>query len=163
MRDLYTYFEEFRQSFRIVDALDIAALGITERSDAMVIVVSEERGNVSVAKQGKLREMRSAADLKYQVEQFLEDRFPQKTEATWKRFISHDGRWKLLALALAITAWFTLAFSIEKVQLSVVVPIEYRNVPGNSQLDDTMPVEALVTLSGSERDFRLLDRRVLKI
>ena len=31
------------------------------------------------------------------------------------------------------------------------------------QLDESAPVEAMVTVSGSERAFRLLDRRILKI
>lgn len=140
-----------------------AALGVSECSDALTIVVSEERGVVSVAERAKLIEMPTAADLKGRVDQFVEDRFPQKLEATWNRFITYDIRWKLLALVLAVLAWFVLAFSVEKVQTSVVVPIEYRNLPEHSQIDDSTPADALVTLSGSERAFRLLDRRILKI
>lgn len=140
-----------------------AALGLSECSDALTIVVSEERGTVSIAQLAKLTVLSSAADLKHAIEHFIEDRFPQKLETTWKRFILHDIRWKLLALILSITAWFVLAYDVEKIQTSVVVPIEYRNLPDHAKLDESTPAEALVTLSGSERAFRLFDRRVLKI
>jgi diadenylate cyclase len=140
-----------------------AALGLSECSDAMIIVVSEERGVVSVAERGKLKEMRTAADLKGRFERFFEDRFPVKTEAAWKRLATHHARLKLLALFLAVVAWFLLASSIEKMQISYVVPIEYRNIPENAHIDEWAPAEAIVTLSGSERAFRLFDRRLLRI
>lgn len=140
-----------------------AALGISELSDALTIVVSEERGVVSVAERGKLIEVPNAANLKGRVEKFLEDRFPQKLEETWRRFVTRDIRWKLLSIALAVVAWIVLAFSVERVQTSVVVPIEYRNMPELVEVTDSTPADALVTLSGSERAFRLLDRRELKI
>jgi uncharacterized protein (TIGR00159 family) len=140
-----------------------AALGLSERSDALVIVVSEERGAVSVAERGRLIDVSTASDLKGRVEQFFEERFPAKGRPTWRRLITRHGRLKLLALLVAVVAWFVLAFDVERIQTSFVVPIEYRNVPESAQIDQSAPVEALVTLSGSERAFRMLDRRVLRI
>ena len=140
-----------------------AALGLSECSDAIVIVVSEERGAVSVAERGKLKEMQTAADLGDRIERFIEDRFPPKTEAAWKQLTSHHAPLKLLALLLAAIAWFLFAFNVEKMQISYVVPIEYRNIPENAHIDEWAPAEALVTLSGSEREFRLFDRRLLRI
>jgi len=140
-----------------------AALGLAECSDALVVVVSEERGAVSVAERSKLVQADTAADLKARIERFLADRFPPDLQTTWKRFVLRDIRWKLTAVLLAVVAWFVLAFSFERVQTSLIVPIEYRNLPENVQIDESAPAEALVTVTGSETAFRLLDRRVLKI
>ena len=140
-----------------------AALGLSECSDALVIVVSEERGVVSVARRGKLKETQTAADLKARLERFLEDKFPSKSQAAGRQLILHHAGLKLLALFVAFIAWFVLAFNVEEIQTSILVPIEYRNTPQGVQLDEWAPADALVTLSGSERSFRLLDRRALRI
>ena len=140
-----------------------AALGLSECSDALVIVVSEERGVVSIARRGKLRETQTAADLKARLERFLEDKFPAQSQPAWKQLILHHAGLKLLALSVAIVAWFVLAFNVEEIQTSILVPIEYRNTPQGAQVDEWAPAEALVTLSGSERNVRLLDRRGLRI
>lgn len=140
-----------------------AALGLSECSDALTVVVSEERGVVSVAERGKLTEARTATDLKVHVQQFLEEKFPAKYRAAWKQLVAHHAWLKLLALSFAVVAWFVLAFNVQEIQTSILVPIEYRNTFPVAQLDDSAPAEALVTLSGSERSFRLLDRRTLKI
>jgi diadenylate cyclase len=47
-----------------------AAIGITEHSDAIAIVVSEETGEISVAKEGQIR-----TDVSDQLEQILEEEF----------------------------------------------------------------------------------------
>ena len=41
-----------------------AAIGITEESDATVVVVSEETGNISYVKEGNLRVIENIYDLK---------------------------------------------------------------------------------------------------
>ena len=140
-----------------------AALGLSECSDALIIVVSEERGIVSVGEQAKLEEISSATELKNRIERFSEDRFPKKKTSVLKQLISHHALLKFLALFLATAAWFLLAFSVEKMQISYVVPIEYRNIPKDAHLDEWAPSEALLTLSGSERAFRLFDRRLLRV
>jgi uncharacterized protein (TIGR00159 family) len=140
-----------------------AALGLSECSDALIIVVSEERGVVSVAEGGKLKELDSAAALKARVEKYLESKFPQPTTATWKSFTVEHVRLKMLALTLAIVAWFALAYNPHTIQRTFVIPIEYRYQPTQLLLDERAPDEARVTLSGSERNFRFLEPGSLKI
>jgi uncharacterized protein (TIGR00159 family) len=48
-----------------------AALGISERSDALTIVVSEENGNISIAQEGKLFRNLDPAQLKSRLERFI--------------------------------------------------------------------------------------------
>jgi uncharacterized protein (TIGR00159 family) len=140
-----------------------AALGLSECSDALVIAVSEERGAVSVAEAGKLKQMASVAALKSRLEKFLEAKFPQKTPSAWSRYVAEHGRLKILAITLAVVAWFVLAYDPNTIQRTFVVPVEYRNLPNHLVFDHAGPNEARITLSGSERDFRFLEPGNLKI
>jgi hypothetical protein len=128
-----------------------------------VIVVSEERGAVSVAEAGRLKQMASAAALKNRLEKFLESKFPQNTPSAWRRYVAQHGRLKVLAITLAVVAWFVLAYDPSTIQRTFVVPVEYRNLPKHLMFDHAAPNEARITLSGSERNFRFLEPGSLKI
>ena len=130
-----------------------AALGLSECSDALVIAVSEERGVVSVAEAGKLSQMASVAALKDRLEKFLEAKFPQKPPSAWSRYVAEHGRLKVLAITLAVVAWFVLAYDPNTIQRTFVVHVEYRNLPEHLVFDHAGPNEARITLSGSERSY----------
>ncbi len=142
-----------------------AALGLSERSDALTIVVSEERGVVSVAESGKLKEMATAADLKHNLDKFLASTFPVAKQSSWKRFLLQHVQLKILAVTIAVVAWFVIAYDPNTVYRTFVVPIDYRNFPAGMELDENAlpPTEARMTLSGSDRNFRFLEPSSLKI
>ena len=59
-----------------------AALGLAKLTDALCIVVSEERGTISVAREGRLREVENLQQLGAGIEQFLQDKFPSTEPRT---------------------------------------------------------------------------------
>jgi diadenylate cyclase len=140
-----------------------AALGLSECSDALVIVVSEERGGVSAAEAGRLRELATAAALKARIEEFLAAKFPVKAQATWRRYVVEHWPLKGSAIGLAVVAWMLLAYRPSTLYRTFILPIEYRNLGGQLLLDDDAPHEARVTVSGSERGFRFLEPGALKL
>ncbi len=140
-----------------------AALGLAECSDAMAIVVSEERGVVSIAEADKLVTVDSTSELKEHVESFLIDRFPIEQSGGMKQMVYRNGWIKLLAVALTVGAWFALAYNPQTVRRTYVVPIEYRGQPASHVMVDPPPNEARVTLSGLDRNFRFLEPSSLKI
>lgn len=140
-----------------------AALGLSEVSDALTIVVSEERGVVSVAETGALDEMKTATALKQRLDDFLGAAFPANQPPLWRSILIQHAGEKVLALTMAIIAWFTLAYDPHTVQRTFIVPIEYRNVAKQLEFETTAPSECRVTLSGSERNFRFLDPATLKV
>lgn len=140
-----------------------AALGLSERSDAITVVVSEERGVVSVAEEAKLRRVRTASDLKNRLNDYLNETFPEVTQSLWNRVLIQHGHLKVVSLVVAMIAWFALAYDPHTVQRTFVVPIEYRNLPPALELDRSAPTESRVTISGSERHFRFLDPATLKV
>jgi diadenylate cyclase len=129
-----------------------AALGLAERSDALIIVVSEERGTISVAEAGKLEQSASADDLKGRLARYYQRQLVAPG-AVKRRDWLQNLPLKLVALALASLLWLSVAYRVETIQRTFAVPIEYRNLPSDLALDDPHPTEAQVTLSGAERVF----------
>ncbi len=140
-----------------------AALGLSENSDALTIVVSEERGVVSVAEGGQLEETASPSELRRRLESLSMDVVSAASQSVWQRFVLQHSGLKALSFAIALLAWLLFAYDPNTVQRTFVAPIEYRNLAKGVELDATAPTEARITLTGSDRDFRFLDPGSLKI
>lgn len=134
-----------------------AALGMSECSDAFVIAVSEERGTIAVAENGRLKTVQSVAELKDRMERFYTERFRPVAESGRRRPFKQNARIKLLSLLLACVGWYLFAYRSETIQRTFIVPIEHRNLPEGWYLEGPKPLEATVTLSGSSRAFGLLN------
>jgi len=129
----------------------------------MVVVVSEERGVVSVAEAGTLEKVDAPVALKQRLERFSERVRPRNAAETSRRFFVENPGLKVAAVLIACMAWFLVSFEAETVQKTFVVPIEYRNLPDTMDIDDAAPTEARVTLTGYERAFNLLAPSTLKV
>ncbi|MDY7031877.1 MAG: diadenylate cyclase [Thermodesulfobacteriota bacterium] len=140
-----------------------AALGLVERSDALCIVVSEERGTIGIAQGGELEKLESLQDLRQHLEDFYQKRFPGGTEGSWLRWLRENSREKGLAILLACGLWLALGYQTESVRRDFIVPIEYRNLASHWILEEPKAKEATVTLTGSEQAFNLLNTKSLKI
>lgn len=82
-----------------------AGLGISEKTDALVIIISEERGEASIAYQGKLRKIPDSAYLQNIIDAFIREKFPLE-KRMWYDFIIHNFWFKLFSLILALILWF---------------------------------------------------------
>ncbi|MCS7468491.1 diadenylate cyclase [Stieleria sp. ICT_E10.1] len=140
-----------------------AALGLSERSDAVTIVVSEERGSVCVAQAGTLKEMPTPGDLQSFLDANFASGLADSRPPLWKQILVDHAGLKVLSLIVAVAAWFVLAYDPHTVQRTFIVPVEYRNVAKQLEIDASAPNECRVTLSGSDRDFRFLDPASLKV
>lgn len=146
-----------------------AALGLAERCDAFVIVVSEERGIISVAHEGELVALASPEELSRHIERFGRAERAERAERAaggarrWPRWLAHDVGLKFAAVGLASLMWLLFAYRVETVQRSYEVPIEYRGLASNWYLQDPKPIKARVELNGSERAFDDIDASQLKI
>jgi diadenylate cyclase len=139
-----------------------AALGLAERCDALVFVVSEERGVISIAREGEIRETTSTAELGQELETFLAAHgAARENEQVSRRLIGSHGT-KLSALVIAATLWGMLVWDVEPVQRTFAVPVEFRSVPEQWSVHEVEPSEVRVTLDGPANQFQLLDSEQLR-
>ena len=124
-----------------------AAMGLAERSDALVVVVSEERGEVSLMRARTWSVIGSSEDL---VEVLQKYRSVQRTP--WgvrvQRWFVNDIRLKAAAAGLAAVVW---AFSFFETGISlrtVSVPLEFQNLPRGMDVSDEKPDRVQVALRG---------------
>ncbi|HOD34846.1 MAG TPA: diadenylate cyclase [Syntrophales bacterium] len=141
-----------------------AALGLTERSDALCVVVSEERGTISIANKERLEVLKSAAELKMVLQRFYGDKVPgrkkSKRIAGWFRKNTLE---KGVAVFLAVLLWFLFGYQREFVQRDFIVPIEYRNLASEWILEGPTVTETKVLLKGPAQAFNLLSPAHLKM
>lgn len=126
-----------------------AALGLSERSDALVIVVSEERGTISVAERGQLSAVAGGAELRVMLNRFVANVSPQTRARRFSKHLRQNLHLKALAVALATGAWlFVAAQQRESAERTFTVPVLFRNLPDQWLLEEPDPLEARVTLAG---------------
>ncbi|MDZ7681975.1 MAG: diadenylate cyclase CdaA [Fodinibius sp.] len=135
-----------------------AALGISEHCDALVVVVSEESGTISVAQDGRLVSLDSSSDLKNRLDTFWNEHYQLQDTPLIDWWKKRNLRTAMASVTLAVVLWIAFAYPSGTVYRTFSVPIEYLNLQSsNVSLQDSLPMQARVTLSGSEQAFRSLD------
>ncbi len=140
-----------------------AARGLAERSDAVCIVVSEERGTISLARGEYLEEIATAAGLETVLELFYATKMPARSVHPFYRWFRENTREKAIAFVFACLLWFVFGYQGESVRRDFVVPIEYVNLPPRWYLEDPLETKARIVLSGPFQAFRLLDPGSIKV
>ena len=82
-----------------------AALGLSERCDAMCLVVSEETGKISFALRGDLVAVQDLEELQDGIEIFLTKHLPKTPRNRIYHFLTENMREKMIATAVAILLW----------------------------------------------------------
>ncbi|MBK7403865.1 MAG: DNA integrity scanning protein DisA nucleotide-binding domain protein [Phycisphaerales bacterium] len=134
-----------------------AALGLAERCDALCLVVSEERGRISIATLGSLRQLDDVGDLQRTVEDFLRETRGSPARAV--RFWSWpEMRPRITAVVAAYALWFVFAHEGETEYRSYVVPVEFVGLDDGLRVQKVEPRMIKVILSGPRRAFYLVGR-----
>ena len=143
-----------------------AGLGLAERSDAFCIVVSEERGEVSIAWRGRLENIRDRAGLRERVEAFL-DRTALRRHEPWleSRLDLARRNWKegVVAAALAAGLWLHTVPGAALDRSSKTIPIVIDNLPEGYRVSAIEPPEVDVEFEGLRRDLVLAGAEELHV
>lgn len=125
-----------------------AAIGLAERSDALIIVVSEERGEVSLVHDREIARMGSAGELLRELQR-LQVRPQVARTNRLARLLFSNLQLKGAALVLAALVWsVSLLVSAESVR-TVTVPVEFFNVPREMEIASQSANVVEVRLRGS--------------
>lgn len=139
-----------------------AALGLSELTDAMCLVVSEERGTIAAARNGDIRQV-GPEQLILLLENFYEEMSPYSLERPWYSIFTKNYREKALALLITISLWLIFVYGSRPVYRSFIIPIESSAILSQHEVTDIEPKELKVTFSGEHRAFYLLNENEIKL
>jgi diadenylate cyclase len=141
-----------------------AALGLAERSDALCIVVSEERGRVAVAHRGNLRTLADPADLGKVLRDFQRSTFPTREERHMLRSaLTENWGEKIASLALVIGLWYLFVPGSRPATLAFPIAVKVVNLPPGFELERVDPPQVMAIFTGLRRDFYLFDPRRIDV
>jgi hypothetical protein len=133
-----------------------AALGLSERADALCVVVSEERGTVSIARDGRLLRLPGPEALAGELRRFLAQRAPVRV-APHTRLRRLAARWPeaLLATGASAVLWLLLVPGSTVREFERRVPVVVENLPPRFALESVDPPEVGVRFQGTGRSLLL--------
>jgi uncharacterized protein (TIGR00159 family) len=127
-----------------------AALGITERCDALCLLVSEQRGTVALARQGKLTLFSDPLRLSQELERTTPEEFEEASHVNRLRnLLTYRLGAKALALGVALALWMAVAGQ-QSAEMALTVPIEYQRIATGVELRGEIPAEVTIRLRGSQ-------------
>jgi hypothetical protein len=142
-----------------------AALGLGERSDALVVAVSEERGTISVAYGGELRTLGQSGGLTEDIASVLKERFQNEPRRPWHWLLTHNMRDKIVAVLFSLLFWaiFVASLGSGVITRPFEVPVEFQFLPRGYTISDVSRDKITVIFSGRNQDFNMLEPEALRV
>jgi uncharacterized protein (TIGR00159 family) len=150
-------------NFRKAGTRHRAAAGITEDTDAIALIVSEERGAISIAKHGVIERIKDEHALR-EILKKLTGESEQNSKGFWHYFILKNASTKLIALTLSITLWTVLILQTGIVKKEYAVPLSFQLLPTQYEIDAKAGTTQInVVLQGRNRDISTFDGTKLEV
>lgn len=135
-----------------------AALGLSEQCNAWILVISEERGEVSFAFDNQVRKIKDENELSFFLETQVFD--VKEPEISMKRKILSwfTRRYKIKAIVFALVFVLWLAFAGQQnFEKRIDLPLNYRNIPEGLVVSSPVVATISVTCRGLRKDISLLN------
>jgi len=141
-----------------------AAIGLSQRCDAMVVVVSEERGEVSLGRGGELATMENQERFSQVVHEAITLPTPE-AKGWWETIrLLLVPRWRLKLGTLAIVSlvWLMLAGQ-QDFEVTINVPVEFKNLPEHMEIVESIKPSVKITARGLRKDASTLNARTVQV
>ena len=126
------------------------------------MVVSEEQGTVSVARDGRLKTLATAAELTGELAEFQRERLEPAHDAqdSFRRV-----NWRVASAALATSAalWLLVIAGSEQADQRLSLPIVVKNLPPGYTLERVEPPVVDAVISGLRRNLLLVPDDALRV
>jgi uncharacterized protein (TIGR00159 family) len=123
-----------------------AAMGLAERSDAIILVVSEEHGEIRLVRGREIRLIGSPDELVRALTGISQGQ-PSSLLATLRRAMTYRLGLKLAAAGLAAVIWSMSSLTSAVVRI-VSVPVEFTNLPSGMEITESSVSTLEVELRG---------------
>ena len=141
-----------------------AALGLSEQTDAICLVVSEERSEVASVVGGKITVWEQPEPLQAKLKEWMggpEIHVP-KIQDFFEDFFIKNWKTKLTAFALVSIAWLALA-SHQEEKITLRTQIRHVNLPVDLSVVEETPKLLDLTLSGRQSRIKGLQNRDVRV
>lgn len=148
--------------YRKVGTRHRASAGITEDTDAIALTVSEERGTISIFREGAAEIIKDEEELRDLLKTLTGEIEDEKTNF-WKYFFLSNLGAKGVAVGVTLLVWLLLFVQSGITRKEYIIPISFQLIPANLELDSKSGVKEIrITLEGKTRDIALVDSSKLE-
>jgi uncharacterized protein (TIGR00159 family) len=155
--------KDFRQLAN-VGTRHSAALGLAELSDALCIAVSEERGTISIARGGRLRQVENVQELVSILQRYVQEKHPQADRSRISfSLVKENWVTKLVTLSLAVGLWYVLIPGSRTMEVTYKIPVRVQNLPPDLRMEAIQPTVVSATFIGPTRAFYFFDPSKLEV
>ncbi|MFH0754358.1 MAG: diadenylate cyclase [Candidatus Omnitrophota bacterium] len=139
-----------------------AALGMSELTDALCLVVSEEHGTISLARKGNIDVLEDPGELPVILEKFFNETNSRSQELFRESFLRRNTREKIYSIIFAVLLWFVLVHGSKLTYKNLMVPVTYAAIPAGWEVRGIEPKEIEVVLKGTRADFYFIKKERIK-
>ena len=136
-----------------------AALGLSEQCNAWVLVISEERGEVSFAFDNQVKKIKDAKELSFLLEtEVFNEKEPEiKMRQVILSWFTRRYRIKAAVSSLVFILWLVFAGQ-QNFEKRIELPLDYRNIPEGLVVSSPAIANISVTCRGLRKDISLLSK-----
>ncbi len=140
-----------------------AAIGLSELTDALILVVSEETGRISIAHNKKLVKVGSVNGLENILEEFFQRKFPKKQGDFYIGWLKRNIFPLAFSILITLFFWVFLNFQTSMIQRKFTIPIQFGGLQNEYVVENYTPENVIVVFSGRATEFKLLNPDSLQI